>query len=794
MFGSYLRVTMRNILRHKGFSIINMLGLALGMTACILIALWVQDEMGYDREYPNAKNIYRIYRRFDTPDGRITSTVVPAGLGPKLKESYPGVVDEVTFMNYKFVLSNGDKKFDEIIAIATPTILDVFYIELLRGDRENALSKITNIVITPDLARKYFGDENPIGKSLQVETWFPATVTGVMKKLPEKSTVRGFDAVINIGLLAPLWGRDMTDMMIGNYYGYIVVDPAASRREIQANIAGVLQPYYGEAAAGEESGTAGEVKAEVRMHPLLSERLHDVEGGGLITYVYIFSAIGFIILLIACFNYMNLSTARSEKRAMEVGVRRVVGASRRQLAVQFFGETLIMTLFAVAVALLLTLLLLPRFNLIAGKELTLSFRPATLILLAAVTVLTGVIAGAYPALILSSFKPAAAMKSRLSNRARGIWFRRTLVVAQFSISIFLIIGSMLIYKQLDFIRNKDLGIMTDNVIYFRLSTELDRQWDGFSQVLLSNPGVTGATRVNAPPIYRESSTGGDNVSWEGKSDDIFINDFGIVGTDRGFLEVFEPEVVKGRFFSEEFPADMTDGAVINETAARTMNLPDPIGKLFTTYDKTYRIIGVIKDFHLQSLHSAIKPLVILPNWGTDGICVSLSGVRPAETRTFIEDTVAKFDPGAKLKYDYLDEMRMRDNYGTEQRTGTIIKYGTVLAIFISCLGLFGLAAFTAEQRTKEIGIRKVLGSSIGNIVILLSKEFVRWVLIANIIAWPLAWYAGRKWLDGFAYKADLSIWVFLASSASAIAIAISITAWQAWKAARVDPVESLKYE
>ncbi|MBU8923115.1 MAG: ABC transporter permease [Bacteroidales bacterium] len=792
MLTNNLKVTIRNIARHKGFSIINIMGLALGMTACILIALWVQDETSYDRMYPNAQNIYRLYRQFDTPDGRVTSTVVPAGLGPTLKGSYPGVADEVTFMNHRFVLSHDEKKFTEMIAVATPTILDIFSIELLRGDKATAMSKITNIVITEELALKYFGDDDPMGKTLQVENWFPATITGIIKKLPKKTTVRRFDAVININLLGQLWGRDMADMEIGNYYGYISIDPAASPKDVQANIAGVIQPYH-EEPAGEE-GSVNSVKATVLMQPLLRERLHDIEGGGLITYVYIFSGIGLLILLIACFNYMNLSTARSGKRAMEVGIKRVVGASRHQLAKQFFGEALIMSFFAAAVALLLTYTVLPYFNTMAGKELSLTFRPATAILFAAITLLTGIIAGTYPALILSSFRPIAIMKSGARNKTKGTLFRRTLVVAQFSISIFLIIGSMLIYRQLEFIRGRDLGFKTDNVLTFRLSSPLQSQWSSFRQTLLSDPGVTGATRVNAPPVYRESSTGGNNVSWEGKSPDIFINDFGIVGTDPGFIEVFEPEMVTGRFFSEEFPTDMTDGAVINQTALRTMNIDDPIGKTFTTYDNTYRIIGVVKDFHLQSLHTTIKPLVILPNWGIDGICVSLSGENPAETRAFVEATVSQFDPGARPTLEYLDDMRMNRSYGTEQRTETMIKYGTFLAIFISCLGLLGLAAFTAEQRTKEIGIRKVLGSSTSGIILLLSKEFIKWVLIANVVAWPLAWYASRKWLDGFAYKADISIWVFVASSAVALAIAFMIIAWQSWKSARANPIESLKYE
>ncbi len=793
MFSNYLKIAMRNFSKQKSFSLINLAGLGTGMAAFILISLWVQDELSYNRTYPGADNIYRLYRQLDTPDGRDISSVCPAGTRAALKGNYPGVVDVVSYMTPRWVLSVGDRKFTEKIAVASPSIFDVFSIKFTRGERDNALESLGNIVITGELAGKLFGDEDPIGKTIQVETWYQAVVTGVIEALPARTTVSDFNAVINIDILAPLWGRDMSDMKIGNYMTYLLKAPEAQEGALRAGIQDIFQPFYSGVAQDGKGGSDNAITAKLVMQPLLRERLHNIEGGGLITYLYIFSAVGVLILLVACFNFMNLSTARAKKRATEVGIRRVIGATRPQLARQFFGEAVIMSCLAALMAIALTWMSLPWFNGISGKEIVLAPDVRTVLLFLAVTLITGVVSGTYPATVLSSLQPASALKIRSAGRGRGVWFRRTLVVSQFAISIFLVIGSLVIYRQLDYIKNKDLGFNTNNVLEFQLSSNLEKQFDAFRQTLTAHPGISGVTKTNAPPIYRESSVGNDNIAWEGKGPEDFVSDFGLMGTDAGFLDVFRPEVVTGRFFSDDFPSDMESGAVINESASKLMGFEDPVGKTLTTYENTYTIIGVVKDFHLETLHHGIKPLAILPGWGVDGICVSISAGDPSEAMAFIEETVRKFDSGANLKYTFLDDMRMAE-YGTETRTESIIRFGAVLAIFISCLGLLGLAIFTAEERTREIGIRKVLGSSITGIVVLLTGEFMKWILVANLIAWPLAWFAARRWLDGFAYRTNIDLLVFFAAGFAAFLIGALAVGWQAFRAARANPVDSLKYE
>ncbi|MBN1163533.1 MAG: ABC transporter permease [Candidatus Krumholzibacteriota bacterium] len=794
MFKNYLKTAYRNIVRQKAFSLINVTGLAIGMAACILMLLWAQDEIRYDRMYKNAPHVYRVYRRFDTPDGKLISTVNPAGLGPVLRNDYPGITGAVRFMVHNFTLSAGDKKFSELVALSDPSIFDIFSLEFIRGNKETAFSDLRNIVLTEELARKYFGNQDPLGRTLQIETWYEAVVSGVIKNLPSPTTVRGFGAVIDFNIYRPLWGRDLTDMKIGNYLTYVQLHPQADPRAVSKNVAGILEPYFKEDWAQTRAGNPRvDLGVTVLLHPLLRERLFDVGGGGLINYLLIFSAVGLFILLIACFNYMNLSTARSEKRAREVGIRRVVGAYRGQLARQFFGESLLMSLLAMFLSALLVYLALPYFNQLAGKELALTFSLPLLAAFFAVALFTGLISGTYPALVLSSVKPATVLKHSTAKTVKSSLFRQVLVVTQFAISIFLIIGAVVIFRQMEYIHSADLGYQTDNVIDFTLTSSLNRQFAAFRSALLQNRNITGVTRINAPPVYLESTSGGADVNWEGKTAGAFISEFGILGTGPDFDEIFKPEIIRGRFFSEDFPSDLEQGVVLNETAVKAMGLEDPLGKKFSVWEFSGTIIGVVKDFHLQSLHHGISPLAILPHWGIDNICIGMSAENQAETLSFIENTIRRFEPDYTLNYNYISDM-IDKNYDNERRIEKIIKFGTILAILISCLGLLGLAAFTAEQRTKEIGIRKVLGSSIGGIIFLLSKDFIKLVLLANLVAAPLAYLASRRWLDGFAYRTPLRIEMFALATTLALLIALLTVGWQALKAARRNPVDALRYE
>lgn len=781
MFKSYVTIALRNIGRHKTFSIINIAGLAIGMACCIMIMLWVRDERRYDRSFEHAPHLYRIYREFDTPDGVLFSPVCPAALGPAMKNDYPEIEDAARYMVHIWTVSKDEQRFKERIALADPSLLDMFSIRFVRGDRESALGRLGNIVITEELARKYFGGQNPIGKTLRIENWYDASVTGVIESLPEKTTLRRFSAIVNFGIYEPLWQRDLSDWKVGNYLTYIQLRPDADPAGVEGKIAGLIQPYF------------PDVTAKVRMQQLLKERLHEISGGGLITYVYSFSAIALLVLLIASFNYMNLSTARSSGRATEVGVRRVLGAHRAQLAQQFFGEAVLMSFVAAGMAMIFVHLLLPSFSRLAGKQLSMNYTPAMILALAGIAIAAGMISGIYPALVLSSFKPVDVLKGP-PNQSRGSpWFRRVLVVGQFATSIFLIIGSAVIYKQLDYISNKDLGFKTENVINFSLSSEISTQFESFRNRLLADPHVRGVARMNVPPVYQESTAGGDNVRWEGKTAVDHISDFSVMGTEQDFSAIFGIEMVEGRFLSEEFATDMQEGVVLNEAAVRAMGLESPIGKRFSVWDFSGKVIGVVKDFHYTSLHEEIKPLAIIPLWGIDNVCIGISGEEIPATISFISNTIQEFEPGFQLEYRFIDAM-IGERYEAEESIQAIMKYGTALAIFISCLGLFGLAAFTSEQRTKEIGIRKILGSSATDIVLLLSKEFSKWVLIANVIAWPIAWLAADRWLSRFAYRTNISPWLFVLAGALALVIAVLTVSYQAFRAARANPADALRYE
>ena len=781
MLGNTLTVAMRNMKRHKVFSAINVGGLAIGLACCVLIMLWVRNELGYDRGYPHAREIHRLYRQFDSSDGRRFSSVNPAALGPALAADYPEIVDAVRFMNYNWSVTRDDQCFNELVALADPAFFDMFSVRFLLGDRETALADLPNIVLTGETARKYFGDEDPIGQTVRIMDWYDAKVTGIIEMPTGNTTLRPFDAMIDFGVHKPLWGRDLEDWKVGNYLTYIRLRPDADAHAVSEKIAGVLQPHFSDTSVA------------VRMHPLLKERLHDVAGGGMITYVYVFSTIALLVLLIGCFNYMNLSTARSSGRAVEVGVRKVLGAGRGQLVRQFLSEAVLLALLAAGLAVGLVQLLLPHFNRLALKDLAVPVDAGSILAFTAVALAAGLASGSYPAFRLSSHPPVGVLRGVPLSSGGKSWFRRILVVSQFAISIFLIIGSLVIHRQLDYIRGKDLGIELENVMVFPLSGPVSNQFESFRDRLEADPTIVGVTRVNAPPVRRESTASGEDVGWEGKTAGDYIAGFGVMGCDPSFERVFGPEMAAGRFFSADHPGDLSDGVVLNETAVRRMGLDSPLGKRVSIWDSTGRVIGVVKDFHVQTLRDEIMPLAIFPGWGIDTVCIGLTGEAIPTAMSLIERTIRDYEPGYRLESRFLDEM-LDDQYAPEERIRAIVDYGTSLAIFVACLGLYGLAAYTAERRTKEIAVRKILGASVAGIVLLLSRDFSRWVLLANLIAWPVAWYAARRWLSGFAYHADLSPVVFLLAGALALVIALLTVSYQSCRAALRNPADALRYE
>jgi putative ABC transport system permease protein len=782
MFKSYLKMTFRIFRRHKVFSFINIVGLSLGMTACILILLWVRSELSFDRFHKNADRIFRVVRVWPTenaygPEG-------PGTLGPVLEANYPEIINMTRlFPPPERPLRYVDKAFHVKALGVDPSFLDIFSFPLVRGNYQTAFEDPNFILLTEKTAKKYFGDEDPIGKVMRYEwwsRWLEFQVTGIIENVPSNSHLQfealiPFDFVTASGMTIDTWDAIA-------YHAYVQLEENTDYKVLDTKISGVMKKYSPDSTA------------EIHLEPLTRIHLYDYFRGGPITYVYIFSIIGVLILIIACINFMNLSTARSMTRAKEVGIRKVIGSSRRQLIQQFFGESIMLSLLALGMASVLAKLLLPAVNRVIGTSINAQFSPSIISLLIGSAVLTGLVAGSYPAFLLSGFQPVSSIKGRDQLTSKRSSLRRILVISQFVISIVLIICVIFIYRQLDFIRNRELGFQKTHVLSLTMGGSFWEKYQTIKNELLSNPRIQSLTQTN---FSFPSGYGTDHVWWEGKEDNenVFMS---IRSVDFDFQKTFDAEMVEGRFFSRDFPTDVKESFILNEKAVEFMGLESPVGKAFSCQipfaEGKGKIIGVVKDFHFQSLHREIQPLIVMfhPYW-LSHCYIKISSEDIPATLAFIDSKLKEFVPEFPFELGFLEEDIDR-LYGTEQRIGTLVRYGTILAVFVACLGLFGLATFNAEQRTKEIGIRKVLGASVSGIVFLFSKEFARWVLLANAIAWPISYFVMRKWMQAFAYRTPLAWEVFVLSAGLALMIALLTVSFQAVKAATSNPVDSLRYE
>ncbi len=790
MFRNYMKIAFRNILKHKGFSSINIFGLALGMTCCILILLWVQDELSYDKFHENAGEIYRVVEHQQSGQGEIFPIApTPWPLAAALKKDYSEVVNSTRFRNLGRSLIRYEEKsfYEDGFAGADPSFLEIFTFPLVKGDPGTALSNPNTVVITESKAKVYFGNEDPMGKTISRNNGMEFTVTGVARDVPNSSHVN-FDFLVPFEPTLKELG--WSDSWHNNsYYTYLLLQKNINIETFAENIEGYL--------ARRDEGTITTFKLQqLKDIHLYSYFAIDYEGHSedISVYVYVFSLVAIFILLIACINFMNLSTARSAKRAKEVGMRKVVGARRSDLIKQFYGESILLSVIALFISVISVYLLLPVFNNLTAKNLTLNFAdniPAVLGLIG-ITLVTGIIAGSYPALVQSSFQPVRVIKGSLGGngaRSAGSLFRKILVVTQFVLSIVLIIGTLIVYDQINFMLNKELGYEKDHMIYFRKRGELWDKYDAMKEEMLKNPNIINVTSCSDVPTFTLASFWGSR--WEGmnEGDNLLLHHFSV---DQDYIKTFKMEIVDGRDFSNEFTTDTSNVFILNESAVKAMNLEDPVGKNFRMWGMEGPIIGVVKDFHYKSLHEKIEPLVLRINVNRY-IFARINSKNISETISSIENSYNRFNPEYPLEYNFLDES-IGQLYRSEERTGTLFNYFTFLAIFISCLGLFGLVAYMAQQRTKEIGVRKVLGASIPNIVVLLSKEYLILVVLANIIAWPAAWYLMNMWLDSFASRTTIGPGLFILSGLLAVVIAVLTVSYQAVKAAGTNPTTALKYE
>jgi putative ABC transport system permease protein len=789
MFINYLKITLRNIKRHKAFSFINIAGLGIGLAISLFILLWVQDELSYDRFHKNLKNIYRIVEQWEISAGSVNpGATTPYPLGPALRDNYQEVEESLHFLIEDGILVRyKDKRFYENkFAFADANFFSMFSFPLLEGSAETAIKDLNSLVISQSMAKKYFGDEDPMGRILTTNARHDFIVSGIMLDMPHNSHIQA-DFICNFEfLIANQWSKRWVDHM---YYTYVRLRPDTDLETLGAKIETFINDNQHDPTT-----------IHIALQPLKDIHLrsnfnYDMGGTsqGKALYVYIFSIVAVLVLLIACINFMNLATAKSATRAKEIGIRKVSGASKSNLIKQFMGESFFMSLLAFLFALICVAVLLQEFNSLTGKNLNgMSIINGSMFFYALVlAVITGLLAGVYPAIYLSSFSPSSVLKGKLRSGTKSRHFRGVLVVFQFSLSTILLVGTFVIRDQLAYMQDKNLGINKENIIYMEMRGKLKNNNDAFRTELTQHPEIKSVTTSSELPTNIRWATTG--VDWEGKTPGYRIH-WSVMSVDFDYIYTFGLEIVEGRNFSKEMSTDTEAAYIINETGAAVLGYERAIGKKFSLWDTEGTIIGVARDFHIDSLHEQIEPLIIKvnPRWNSF-VFVKISSNNIRGVIAKIEEIHQRLNPEYPFQFHFLNA-EYENIYLSEKRTGRLFRYFSFLAIFISCLGLFGLSSFMAEQRTKEIGIKRVLGAKVSVILLQLLRDFTKWVLIANVIAWPIGYYAMKQWLKNFAYQTEFDWSIFLFSGVITLLIAVTTVGFKSLRAATANPVDSLRYE
>jgi putative ABC transport system permease protein len=811
MIRNYLRIAFRNLGKYRFISFVNLFGLTVGLSCCLLILTYILNELSYDRYNRNAGRIYRVTRGFINGDGveSLHLGAVAPPFAPLLQNDFPDI-QKITRLLYggRTPFRYKDKIFNENnFYFADGNFTGIFDLTLTAGDPATALRDPNSIMLTEKVARKYFGDEDPMNKTIRINSQYDAKVTGVYKDLPANAHVHP-DIMVSFHTLddPAIYGADNLRTNFGNnsFYTYLLLPAGYPVHRMEAQFPAFLDKNLRKPGAPANFQASKFSRLYLQKLTDIHLRSHldeEAEENGDITRVYIFSAIALFILLIACINYMNLSTARSALRAKEIGIRKVAGARRREIIVQFLIESVLITWMAAALAIGLTALALPWLDNLTGQSLSIRglMRPAIMIPLLLTPFAVGLLSGLYPALFMSSFQPARVLKGIFRAGGSSASFRKALVVAQFSVSIILIIATGVVFRQLSFIQSSALGLDKDHIITLGYDTGLDKTYDAFRTELLQSAYIKGLSRSSRIPSGRLLDEQGAAMQ-SGDTLRPVTADIKYIATDEDFVSTYGINMAAGRNFSRSFTTD-TSAFVINAAAARIMGLNDPhaaIGKNFMYGNTTGKIIGVVNDFHFESMHQRILPIVfILPpavstNNQYGNISVKISG-NTAAALGRIETAWKRFLPETPFEYSFLDE-KFNELYRSEQRQGSLFTVFACIAIFIACLGLFGLASFAITQRVKEIGIRKVLGASTAGIVGLLSKDFMKLVAVAALIAFPVAAYAMHNWLQDFAYRIQIPWWIFLVAGFLAAMVALVTIGLQAIRAALANPVKNLRSE
>ncbi len=805
MNNHYLKVAIRYLMRHKGHTAINITGLAIGMACCMLIMVYVKSEFSYDKFHTKADRIYRAWLHEKYEGQEFINTVTPIPLGPVFQANIPDIESFSRVYSFNSLVQYQQNKFNEPINMVDSTFFRIFDFPLIKGDPNTVLNAANAMVVTEDIATKYFGNESAIGKSLEIQLGTESrifTIAGIAKKPPQESSIK-------FGMLIPHSNETFLFSEAARTRGwtnvveetYFLAKEGKTGMDIEKKV-----PEVGKKIAGDDYKPG---QYNIHLQPITKIHLDKTLPAGNLpisdpAYAYILGTIGLLILIIACINFVTLSIGRSATRAMEVGIRKVLGAERIQLIRQYWGEALLITLISLIIAISLAFLFLGPFNSIANKELTISFNLFNILFVFALVIVIGLIAGIYPAIILSGFKPVKVLKSRIQTSVNIGFFRKGLITGQFIASIIMIIGTMVIGQQLNYLQNKNLGFEKENVII--VSTNKPRGEAGplaekFKNVLASNPQVVGST----VSLFSFSEPGWVNMGYE--DDKKTYRNFRMNAVDTDFIKVMKLQIKEGRNFSSDNTADINGSMIINEAMAREYGWNDPIGKkLPGRFPQT--VIGVVKDFHFETLHNKIAPLAIVMRPDTmfrsandisfnsptqPRISIRLRKGNLKEQMASIENNWKTVAANQDFDYRFLDES-LNNQYREDQRLGQIVRYASLLSIFISCMGLFGLVTLAVVRRTREIGIRKVLGADVSSIVMLLSKDFIWLICIAAVVAFPIAWWALNNWLMNFSYRIDIHWWVFILAGVSALVIALVTVSLQAIKAALSNPVNSLRTE
>jgi len=792
MFKNYIKIAFRNLKRNKGYSAINITGLAVGIVCFVLMFLYVRFELSFDNFHKNGDQIYRFYKKRQVEgtaylgNPYFTSTAAP--LAPALKEEYPEVVNSTRISRLNNVLLvHQEKRLYEQGLWADNQFLKIFSFPLRQGNLEKALAEPDSMVVTQRLAEKFFGLEDPMGEIITFRNT-DFRVTGILENIPAHSHLR-FDFLVSFINLKDLRRHGLEDWYSNSDTTYIQLGQGYDYRELENKLPVFLDKY----APKRYANYAGFLQPLKKIH-LHSFFNFDIAVTNDINNIYMFSAVALIILIIACINYMNLATARSFQRAKEVGMRKVVGAVRRQIIRQFLGEAVFLAGLALLGALALVKFILPLFNSFTQHDLQLNIlkNPGIILVLFALVILVGHISGSYPAVFLSAVNPIKVLKKEAFGSRKGTFMRNVLVTFQFSTSIILIVCTIVVYGQLKFIKNKDIGFSREHVVTLRIKDDvIYENIESIKNTLAQHPNVHNISTSNYLPIDIANRSDATAINEEKQDVKVSIYHASI---DFNYLDTFDIKLLQGRNFSPEFSMDKEQSLILNETAVRHLGWKNPIGKRMQFNRKDFVVIGVVKDFHYQPLHLPIEPMALHmeEDWHFE-LAVRIKPENIPQTIAFLKKTYEQYNPRHPFDFAFLDDSFNRI-YQEEQKFGSIFRVFSFLAIFIACLGLYGLASFTAERRTKEIGIRKVLGASISGIFMLLSRGLSKWVLLANIIAWPVAYYFMNKWLQNFAYRVGLSIWIFILSGLAAFCIALLTVSFQSIKAAAANPVDSLRYE